>query len=376
MIVAGEASSDLHASNLVKSLKDIFPDIKFFGLGGEKMQTQGVDLIYNLVDLAVVGFFEILKNLSKFKEIFNKTLERLDQEKPNLVILVDYPGFNLRLAKEVKKRNIPVIYFISPQVWAWGEKRIKLIKEVVTKMIVLFKFEEDLYRKYGVDAEFVGHPLLDIVKPTLPAQDFKKSLNVSEGDKVTTLLPGSRVSEVIKHLPIMLKAAKIIFKKSPDKKIQFLVAQAPGLKNELFQEVKNEISIPITVVKDKTYDCLNISDLVLVCSGTATLETAIMQKPMVVIYKVSPLTALLLKPMLKIPDIGLVNVVAGKRIVPEYVQNKAKPHLIAQEAFSILNSPQKITEIKQNLISVKQTLGPPGVTTHAAGIIVKFLQNW
>jgi lipid-A-disaccharide synthase len=287
---------------------------------------------------------------------------------------VDYPGFNLRLAKEIKKRNIPLIYFISPQVWAWGEKRIHLIKEVVNKMIVLFKFEEDLYQKYGIEAEFVGHPLLDMVKPTLSEREFKNLLRISEKDKVITLLPGSRISEVNRHLPIMLKAAKIIFEKSRDKKIQFLIAQTPTLKNELFQAVKNEVSIPITVIKDKTYDCLNISDLVLVCSGTATLETAIMEKPMVVIYKVSFLTALLLKPMLKISDIGLVNVAAGKRIVSECVQNKAKPRLIAQEALSILTSPQKITEIKQNLISVKQKLGSPGVTKRAAQIIFNFLQ--
>lgn len=373
-IVAGEASSDLHASNLVKSLKEINHHIKFFGLGGEKMQKAGVELIYNLVDLAVVGFFEVLKNLGRFKEIFEQTLRRLDQEKPDLVILVDYPGFNLRLAKEVKKRDIPVVYFISPQVWAWGEKRIELIKKLVNKMIVLFKFEEDLYKKYGIDVEFVGHPLLDIVKPILPAQEFKNSLRISESDKVIALLPGSRVSEVTKHLPLILCAAKIIFKKLPDKKIQFLVAQAAGLKNELFQIVKKEVSIPITVVKDKTYDCLNISDLALVCSGTATLETAIMEKPMVIIYKVSPVTALLLKPMLKIPDIGLVNVVAGKRIVPECVQQKAKPDLIAFEALSILSSPQKITEIKQNLISVKQSLGVPAVLPRAAGIISKYLK--
>jgi len=372
-ICAGEVSSDLHASNLVKALKEISPDIKFFGLGGEKMKNAGVDLIYNLVNLAVVGFFEVLKNLSKFKEIFNQTLKRLDQEKPDLVILVDYPGFNLRLAKEVKKRNIPLIYFISPQVWAWGEKRIHLIKEVVNKMIVLFKFEEDLYQKYGIETEFVGHPLLDMVKPTLSEMEFKNLLQISEKDRVIALLPGSRISEVTKHLPIMLKAAKIIFEKSRDKKIQFLVAQAPTLKNELFQIVKKETSIPITIVKDKTYDCLNISKLALVCSGTATLETAIMERPMVVIYKISAISALLLKPMLKIPDIGLVNVAAGKRIVPECVQNKAKPRLIAQEALSILTSPQKITEIKQNLISVKQKLGSPDVSKRAAQIIFNFL---
>ncbi len=373
-IVAGEVSSDLHAANLVKSLKEIYPDIKFFGLGGEKMRQAGVKLIYNLVDLAVVGFFEVLKNLRKFKKIFNIAVEYIDKEKPDLVILVDYPGFNLRMAKEIKKKNIPIIYFICPQVWAWGKSRINLIKKLVDKMIVIFKFEQELYKDYGIEAEFVGHPLLDIVKLTMPASEFKNLLHISEQDKIITLMPGSRESEVTRHLPIMLLAARKIFQELPDKKIQFLMAQAPGLKNELFQTIKNEVSLPITVVKDKSYDCLNISDLVLVCSGTATLETAIMQKPMVVIYKVSPLTALLLKPMLKIPDIGLVNVVAGKRIVPECVQNKAKPEIIAQEAISILNSSQKITEIKNNLISVKQNLGSPGVSRRTAQIISKFLK--
>ncbi len=374
LIIAGEASSDLHAANLVKSLKEIYPDLKFFGLGGEKMQKAGVELIYNLVDFAVVGFVEVLKNLSKFKLIFNDTLKKIDEEKPDLAILVDYPGFNLRLAKEIKKRNVPVVYFISPQVWAWGKKRIKIIKELVNKMIVLFKFEEEMYKKCGVDAEFVGHPLMDVVKPSLSAQEFKNSLNIPEDNKVIALLPGSRVSEVTRHLPIMLSAARIIFKKWQNKKIQFLVAQAPGLKNELFKIVKNETSIPVTVIKDKTYDCLNISDLALVCSGTATLETAIMEKPMVIIYRVSSLTAFLLKPMLKIPDIGLVNVVAGKRIVPECVQNNAKPNLIALEAISILTSPKKITEIKQNLISVKQNLGSPNVSRRAAEIVANFLK--
>lgn len=375
MIIAGEASSDLHASNLVTSLKEILPDIKFFGLGGEKMQKAGVELIYNLVDLAVVGFFEVLKNLTKFKEIFNQTLERLDQEKVDLVILVDYPGFNLRLAKEVKKRNIPIIYFISPQIWAWGKNRITLIKKLVDKMIVVFKFEEDLYKRYGIDVEFVGHPLLDIIKPASSPQEFERMLGISGQDKIITLMPGSRVNEVSRHLPIMLGAAEEIFQNWPDKKIQFLVAQAPGLSNALFKIVKNNASLPITVIKDKNYDCLNISDLALVCSGTATLETAIMEKPMVIVYKISALTALLLKPMLKITDIGLVNVVAGKRIVPECIQNKARANLIAQEALAILSSPEKITEIKKNLISVKQKLGLPGVSRRTAEIISRFLEN-
>lgn len=375
LIVAGEASGDLHASNLVKAIKDIYPQVEFFGLGGNRLKEQGVDLYFDIVDLAVVGFFEVLKNLKKFQEIFRGLLTEVDRTKPDLAILVDYPGFNLRLAGELKKRGIPVIYYISPQVWAWGENRIKTIKKVVDYMIVVFKFEEELYKKYNIPVSFVGHPLLDIVKPKISKEELFNKLGLNLNNLTFALLPGSRNKEVKTLLPIMLDTVQLIYQYLGNN-IQFLILRSSTVKEDVFNGILVHYKkLPMYLLSDMTYAGLSGCDFALVASGTATLETAILGIPMVILYKVSFPTWAYLKTIIKIPYIGLVNVVKQEKFIEEFIQYNAKPKRIADYILKTLQDKQKLNKIKQGLSGVTSMLGEKGASLKAARIIVEFLQR-
>jgi lipid-A-disaccharide synthase len=371
MIIAGEASGDLQAANLLKSLKSINPSIEAFGMGGKKMSSEGAEIIYDVTELAVVGFFEVLKYLGTFKKIFEKLAGLLETRKPDAVILVDYPGFNLRFAKTAKEKNIPVIYYISPQIWAWGENRIHEIKKCVDKMIVIFGFEENIYKEAGVKVSFVGHPFLDIVKPVWKKDETIKISHLKHDSIKIALMPGSRKKEVEKHLPSMLRACEIIKNKIPS--AEFIISRIKELDQNLYNKIIKRSAIKPHSLDNKPYEVMDIADLVIVSSGSATLEIAIMEKPMVIIYKTSFLTWLLAKNLIKIPDIGLVNIVAGKRIVPELMQFDATPKNMAKEALDILNNHKRIHEIKEALRKVKSKLGETGASSRAAHAIYKFL---
>lgn len=373
LISAGEPSGDLHGSNLTKALKELDPQLQIWGIGGRLMMKAGAQIHYPVADFAVLGFVEILRQLGKLKGVFRSLLKSVDRDRPDLAILIDYPGFNLRFARELKKKAIPIIYYISPQVWAWAPKRIEIIKRLVDKMIVIFKFEEDLYKKSGIDATFVGHPLIEVVKPSMSKLEALKAFNLSPHKKTVALLPGSREIELSKLLPIMLKAARIIQKELSQ--VQFILSKSPTFQDETFQEKLKGFEIPISLANDRIYDVINTCDLALVASGTATLETAILQKPMLIIYKLSTLSYLLLRPIIKIPYIGLVNVVAGRKIVPEYVQFGAQPDRIAQEAIAILQSNQRMGSIRTELSKVREKLGQPGASLSAARLILNFLEK-
>ena len=369
MIIAGEASGDLQAAYLIKSLKTINPHIEFFGLGSKKMQEQGVKTIYDMSQLAVVGFFEVIKLLGAFKKIFAKLTALLDSGRPDAVILVDYPGFNLRFAKVAKEKNIPVIYYISPKIWAWGRGRIAEIKKYVDKMIVIFGFEENLYKEAGVKVSFVGHHFLDIVKPEWKKEETIKHLHLSHLSVKIALLPGSREKEIIQHLPVMLKACQYIKKGLPN--AEFILSRRKELNPMLYNKIIKRSKIKPHSLDDRPYEIMDTADLVIVSSGSATLETAIMEKPMVIVYKTSLLTWLLASNLVKIPNIGLVNVVANKRMVPELVQFNATPQNIARKSLNILNDKKLYHEIKENLRQVKAKLGEPGAADRAAHIILK-----
>lgn len=371
LIVAGEASGDLQASHLVKALKSIDPHIEIFGIGGKRMKQAGVEIIYDIVELAVVGFVEVLKHLGTFKKILEKLLVLLETKRPDAIILVDYPGFNLRFAKYVKEKNIPVLYYISPQIWAWGEKRIKEIKKYVDKMIIIFGFEEKLYSQAGVKVSFVGHPFLDIVKPLWKKEETIKHLHLKHPSTKIALLPGSRAKEVERHLPIMLKACQIIKTKLPD--AEFILSRRKELDKSIYNKIITQSKIKPHSLENKPYEIMEISDLVIVSSGSATLETAIMEKPMIIIYKTSLITWLLARNMIKIPNIGLVNVVAGKRIVPELIQFEANVANIVRNSLEILSSKKTQEDIKGELRKVKEKLGEKGAAERAAHIIQKFL---
>lgn len=366
LIVAGEASSDLHAANLVREIKALIPELEFFGLGGVKMARQGVRLQANIVNLAVVGFVEVLKNIRKFKALFHQLLEEVDKLNPSLAILIDYPGFNLRLAAELKKRNIPVVYYISPQVWAWGRNRINLIKKLIARMIVIFKFEEELYKSQGVPVSFVGHPFLDVVRAD--------SILALPYEKITfALLPGSRETEVRRHLPLMLECAKIIKQRIPNS--QFLILRSSTVKEEIFNQTLANYKLPVYVFSDKTYEGLASSDFALVASGSATLETAILEKPFVIIYKVSWASWLCLRAIIQVPCIGLVNIIVGRKIIEEFIQHRARPKNIADYIIKTLNNPRKMASIKHELSQLKSLLGEKGASKRAAEVIADLLDR-
>ncbi|HQP91951.1 MAG TPA: lipid-A-disaccharide synthase [Candidatus Omnitrophota bacterium] len=375
LIVAGEASGDLHASHLIQHLKNSMPDVKFYGLGGRNMKAAGADIVFDLTSIAVVGFFEILKHYSLFKKIFNDILEKTKVEKPDAAILVDYPGFNLRLAKELKNNGIPVIYFISPQVWAWGKNRISFIRKTINLMLVLFKFEETLYKDGKFNVKFVGHPLLDVVKAPKSKQALLSENGLKEGFETIALLPGSRNREILNHLPIMIEAAQKMLKENA--KLQFLICRASSVGREVYKTIldNSKIDFPYKMLDDETYNGISACDVAIVASGTATLETAILNKPMVIIYKVSFITWLLAKMFVKIPNIGLVNVVAGQRIVPELVQKDANPKNLAKTTLALLKNKARQEKIHAELYALKNTLGIPGAYSRAANEIKNFLNN-
>lgn len=375
LIIAGEASSDLHGSNLVRAIKSLDKEIEFFGLGGPLMKAARVDVKFDIASRAFIGVIEVFKHIGYFSNIYKYMTSLLDTNRPSLAILIDYPGFNLRFARELKKRKIPIIYYISPQVWAWGKKRIKTIKQLVDKMLVIFRFEKELYDSYGIDCDFVGHPLLDIAKPVKEVTDFKKALGLNGCYPIISLLPGSRENEIRRVLPIMLDTARLI--KDTFSEAQFILIKAVTIQATLIDEIigKSFADLNIKTYENDNYNLLNISDFALVCSGTATLETAIIGKPMLVIYRVGLLSGFILKNLIKIPNIALVNVVADKKIVPEFVQFKARPSLIAEETIKILRDSKEMLRIREGLNSVKEALLPQGASERAARIILDYLNK-
>ncbi len=373
LIVAGEASADLHGSNLIKSIKEINPNIQFYGIGGEKIRAMGADILYDSSDMAVVGITEVFSKLKTIIKALRGLKKSLDLYRPDLAILIDYPDFNLYLAKFARKKGIPVLYYISPQVWAWRSGRTKKIARLVDKMLVILPFERSFYEKEKIDVEFVGHPLVDIVNPKFSKDEAIQRFNL-EKDKLTIgLLPGSRKSEVKRLLPVMLKAMKLLDNRL--KNPQFVLPVASTMSKTEIKKIidKTYKNANINIITDNTYDLINISNVVIVASGTATLEAAIMNSPMVILYKVSSLTYFIGKFLVKVKDIGLVNLVAGRRIVSELIQNDVTPERIANEVISILENEEVCHKMKNELSSVKGELGTPGASFRVAKIATDML---
>ena len=371
-IVCGEPSGDLLAGNLIQEIKKIDPAIQISGVGGTYLKRSGAEIFCDIKELSVMGFFDVLKKLPKFLQLKQLILKKIASQRPDAIIFVDFSGFNLRLAKAINRR-IPTIYYVSPQVWASRENRINSIRDFISKMIVLFKFEEDFYKKRGVQAHWVGHPLLSLVQPTMEKQELLKNLGLNPAQKVIALLPGSRKQEIRKLLPIMLNAGQFINNKIPG--MQFIIAKAPNLDARLYQDECDKYNLNLKIVDGKTYDCLNSADFCLVCSGTATLETAIMQKPFMIIYKMNLLNYLLYRPQVKIPYIGMVNIVAGKKNVPEFIQFNAQPEMISRAALELLQNPAQEKQMLDSLASVKTSLGSPDAAERSAKIILDFLNK-
>jgi len=373
LMVAGEVSGDLHGAHLMKAILRIDPEVQFFGVGGDHLERMGMKLLYHSQSLSVVGITEVLFKIRSLLKALQGLKQSLDRERPDLVILIDFPDFNLRLAKIAHQKGIPILYYISPQVWAWRPKRVKLIAQWVKKMVVLFSFEVPFYEAAGVDVEWVGHPLLDIVKPTLSKEVAFQRFGLDPKRKAIALLPGSRMHEVKRLLPPLLASAQLLEKEIPD--LQFVIPLASGIHQRLLSPWMRDIFVPVKVVEGWTYEVMNLSELLITASGTATLEAAILRKPMIIVYKVSFFSYWIGRALIQVDHIGLVNLVAGKEIVPELIQKDVNPQRITEEALCILRDPILRGRMTESMAGVRESLGEPGAAQRAAGIVMSLLKT-
>jgi lipid-A-disaccharide synthase len=371
MIVAGEASGDLHGGNLVRAMHQIDPDLSFYGVGGKRMQAAGVDLLADAADMAVVGLTEVVFKLEAILRVMRRLKASLATERPGLVILIDYPDFNLPLARAARRRRIQVLYYISPQVWAWRKGRIATIKKTVDRMAVILPFEEEFYREAGVDVTFVGHPLLDEVRKKYTRLEALNRFGLRDDAITVGILPGSRRSEVARILPEMLRACGILAGKlSP---LQFVLPLARTLAPDFVQNILRQSPVPVNVVRDEIYDAIALSDTAIVASGTATLETALLEIPMVVVYKVSALSYAIGRRFIHVDHICLPNIIAGRRVVPELIQDEATPERIASEVRELVVRRGKALEMKAELAEIREKLGEPGASRRTARIACDML---
>jgi len=370
MVVAGEASGDMHAAFLVEALQRRDDRFRFYGVGGEKLRRAGVRLIADSADMAVVGLTEVFVKLPFILKVMRQLKNSFPAEKPEVVILVDYPDFNLVLAKAAHRRGIKVFYYIAPQIWAWRKARIGKIRKYVDKMAVILPFEATLYHEAGVDAVFVGHPLLDLIPPPCSKEEARRIIGLKEDVTTVGILPGSRPGEVARLLPVCLKTAEIMNRES---RLQFALPLAGALSRNFVEDVIGRRGVKVAVVDDGVYNVLSASDLAIVASGTATLETALMETPMIIIYRVSLPSYILGRIFIQVKNIGLANIIAGKTIVPELVQTEANPQRIARVAQELLEDESKTEEMKLELSKLKNKLGTPGAADRAAQIVCSML---
>ncbi len=373
MIIAGESSGDIHGASLVRELKIIDPTLDVIGLGGARMKEAGVRMILDVADIAVVGVTEAFLKLPRIWMAMRRVRRMIREEGPDLLILIDFPDFNLLLASYAKKFGIRVLYYISPQVWAWRRGRIKKIQKSVDKMVVILPFEEAFYRSSQVDVTFVGHPLLDDVKTRLSPAEAKRYFQLQEGATTIALLPGSREKEVARHLPGLLKAGELINARLGS--VQYVIPLADTIPEEMVLKQVSLSSLATAVVKDNIYDAIATADLAIVASGTATLETALLGKPMIIIYRVSWLSYLIGRLFIKVSHIGLVNIIAGRGIMPELIQGRANPETIALEALAILTDQARRQEMIDELSNLKDSLGRPGAAQRTARIACDMIRE-
>lgn len=346
MLIAGEASGDLHGANLVKEIKQLIPGAQLSGMGGKRMAEEGVELLADVSHLAACGLIEVIRYLPQIVASFYLIKKAVVQQKPDLLILIDYPTFNLRLAKIAKKAGIKVLYYISPQLWAWHSSRVKKIKKSVAMMAVIFPFETDFYRKHQVPVKYVGHPLVKSIDPLVIKQTASQYFANSSDKIMVGLLPGSRKHEIHSLLPVLIKSAEILHNKIPN--LQFMLPLASTITLEEINPFLANTKLPITIVQQNQHEAMSLCQAVVAASGTVTLELALLGLPMVVVYKVNKITFFLGKLVIKIPYLSLCNIIAGKKIVAELLQTDAQPALIAAELQRLLEDKDyRNTQIEQ-----------------------------
>jgi lipid-A-disaccharide synthase len=371
MVSCGEPSGDLYAGALAVEIRRRQPDAAIFGLGGQRLMAGGGELIADYRGLSVTGLVEAIRVLPKSLSVFNRLVDAARTEKPQALVVIDFPDFNFRLAAAIKKLGVPIIYYISPQLWAWRKSRMQVMKRLADRVLVIFPFEEQIYRDAGVPVQFVGHPLVDLARPHEPKDTFLAELGLDPGRPIVALLPGSRPNEVERLLPVMRDAVAQISARMPD--AQFVTARAPSLDDRLFSNTKWNGVRPVEVLA-RTDDVLAISDVAITASGTATVQAALHGRPMVVVYRLSPLTYRLGRRFLLVEHVAMVNLIAGRRIVPELIQENCTAENIATETLTLLTNDERADETRRALEDVRTKLGGPGASGRAAEAVLDLIR--
>jgi lipid-A-disaccharide synthase len=370
LISAGEASGDMYAARLATALQKRM-DVALFGMGGSQMRAAGVDVITDYSEVSVVGITEILSHLPSLIRAMRHLVSEAARRKPPLATLTDFPGFHLRLARKLRPLGIRSVYYICPQFWAWRPWRVRVVRRRFAQALCIFPFEEAFFGGAGVPTRFIGHPLVGAVQATETREEFCRRQNLDPAQPIVAILPGSRQAELAQHMPVIREACLRIHERRP---AQFVIAAAAHSNINDLQAGWNA-SLKVRVVENQTYDALAAADAAIVSSGTATVEAALLNAPMVVVYRVTPLTALLAKPLVRTSYFSMVNLIAERRVVPELIQKDFTPPKVAEEVLCLLNDPRAREEIRSGLAEVRSRLGPPGAVDRAADAIAALLSG-
>ena len=371
LISAGEASGDMYAARLAVALRQR-TDIDLFGMGGAKMREAGVDTIVDSAEVGVLGVVEIVRKLPALRRAWRRLISEIERRRPTLAILTDFPAFHLRLSRVLRRKHVRNVYFVCPQFWAWRPWRVRLVKRRFVRGLCIFPFEEDFYRKAGVQTDWIGHPLVDSVHASLTREAFAQRYGLNPKLPIVAVLPGSRPSELAHHMPLLVAA---VAQMSSEGQRQFVFAVAPGLTQAQLETHLGALAPSVMVVENATYELLGAADVAIVSSGTATIEAALLGAPMVVVYRVAPFTAWVVRHLARTRLFAMVNVLAGKEVVPELIQDAFTPIRVVRETERLLGSEQDRAAMRGELAKVREKLGPPGAIDRAADIIAEMIRN-
>lgn len=372
LISAGEASGDIHAAAVTAAIKKIDSTAEVFGMGGDALRAAGGEVLFDIKDHGVMGFVEVIKKLPDLFKLRSDFTRVMDERKPDCLVVVDYPGFNMKLAKVAHDKGIPVVSYIAPSAWAWNKGRAKKVAEIVDKVACIFPFEYDVYEEAGAPVEFVGHPLLDIVHPEMERAEAEAWAGKQEGRPLVLIMPGSRLMEIEKMLPTLLEGAKLLQKQMPE--VQFAMPRAGTIPLELLGSKIKASGLEVKITEGHNYDLFSVADLALATSGTVTLEAALCGLPSVIVYRTSAINAFIARRVINIPNIGLPNIVAGRQILPELLQEEFTPAKVAATAAELL-APERREQLDANLAFMKQRLGEPGAVGRVAQLILRIAEE-
>lgn len=372
LISAGEASGDIHAAAVTAALKRIDSTTEVFGMGGDELRAAGGEVLFDIKDHGVMGFVEVLKKLPDLFKLRREFARVMDERKPDCLVVVDYPGFNMKLAKLAHDKGIPVVSYIAPSAWAWNKGRAKNVAKIVDKVACIFPFEYDVYKEAGAPVEFVGHPLVDIVHPTMERAEAEAWVGKDPGRPLVLLMPGSRLMEIERMLDVILEGAKLLKKQMPQ--VQFAMPRAGTIPLEMLQSKIQTSGLEVKITEGHNYDLFSVADLALATSGTVTLEAAMCGLPSVILYRTSAITAFIARRVINIPNIGLPNIVAGRQILPELLQEELTPAKLAATAVELL-APERRPQLEANLAYMKERLGEPGAVNRVAQLILRIAEE-